>query len=188
MRSMPSSPATLASSSALDLDLASEEHLWDFIVPKVGEPIGTSRWFVMKPERILQYADVVEDWQCIHVDEGSAQNMGLNTIIAHGYLTMSLVSAMMFDISPFDDERFILINYGIDKARFVKPVEAGKNVRGVFHLKEATVREDGKLLIRYGVSVEIENDTKPALVMDWLLLVQKRLPHQIKMTKARVPA
>jgi acyl dehydratase len=179
---MPSSPATMAAA------LHSGAPLWDPILARVGELIGTSRWFVMQPERILQYADVVEDWQCIHVDEGSAQNMGLNTIIAHGYLTMSLVSAMMFDISPFDDESFILINYGIDKARFVKPVEAGKNVRGVFHLKEATVREDGKLLIRYGVSVEIEGDTKPALVLDWLLLVQKRLPHQIKMTKTRVPA
>ncbi len=136
----------------------------------VGREIGVSRWFPIGQARIDDFADLTEDRQGIHVDTAAAAQSAFGATIAHGFLVLSLLSAMAAEVlPPFDDREFSL-NYGFDKVRFVAPVRAGGRVRGRFTLVEASPRTGRDQLNRFAVTVEIEGETKPALVAEWLTL------------------
>jgi len=137
----------------------------------VGTEVGVSRWHTIDQKRIDTYADVIEDWQFIHVDPERAKATPMGTTVAHGFLTMSLMSIMSYEVMPVIEGTTMGFNYGFDKLRFLSPVKAGSRVRGRFVLAEANVRKPGELLSRSNVTVEIENETKPALVADWLGLI-----------------
>jgi acyl dehydratase len=136
----------------------------------VGQEIGVSRWFVIEQARIDAFAEITEDWQRIHVDTAIAAQLPFGATIAHGFLVLSLLSAMAADVLPAIDDREFAMNYGFDKIRFVSPVRVGSRIRGRFKLIEAVSRASGDQINRFAVMVEIEAETKPALVAEWLTL------------------
>lgn len=137
----------------------------------VGMEIGVSSWHLVDQPRIDSYADVIEDHQFIHVDPERAKETAFGTTIAHGFLTMSLLSIMSYEVMPVIAGTTMGVNYGFDKLRFISPVRSGKRVRGRFVLAEAKLRKAGELQSRTNVTVEIEGEDKPALVADWLGLI-----------------
>ena len=138
----------------------------------VGREVGVSSWHLIDQKRIDVYADVIEDHQFIHVDpERARRETAFGNTVAHGFLTMSLMSIMSYEVMPVIEGTTMGVNYGFDKLRFLSPVRAGSRVRGRFTLTEATLRKPAELLSRTNVTVEIEGETKPALAADWLGLI-----------------
>src|ERR1700710_2896072 len=138
----------------------------------VGNEVGVSSWHLVDQKRIDIYADVIEDHQFIHVDpERAKRETSFGTTVAHGFLTMSLMSIMSYEVMPVIEGTTMGVNYGFDKLRFVSPVRSGSRVRGRFTLMEAKLRKPKELQSRTSGTVEIEGEDKPALVADWIGLI-----------------
>ena len=138
----------------------------------VGKEVGVSSWHVVDQSRINAFADVIEDHQFIHVDpERAKKETPFGSTVAHGFLTMSLLSIMSYEVMPIISGTTMGVNYGFDKLRFISPVRAGSRVRGRFVLAEATLRKPRELQSRTNVTVEIEGEERPALVADWIGLI-----------------
>ena len=148
-----------------------EIHLSD-VKALIGTEIGVSRWMTVDQPTIDRFAEATDDHQFIHTDPVRAAETPFGGTIAHGFLTLSLLSAMNFDCVPKIIEQTMGINYGFEKVRFLAPVKSGARVRGRFILAEARFRGAGMLTLRYDVTVEIENEAKPALTADWITIVQ----------------
>ena len=147
------------------------------IVPKeeftnyIGTQLDPGEWFEIGQQRINEFAECTEDRQFIHVDEERAVAGPFGGTIAHGFLTLSLLAhiATQNGISP---EGVVMgINYGFDKVRFLAPVRSGKRVRALVEVLDITDKEDGRFLIKHGITVEIEGEETPALVAEWLTMV-----------------
>ncbi|PWE57367.1 Nodulation protein N [Metarhizobium album] len=139
----------------------------------VGKELGVSSWITVDQEKIDIFAEATGDFQFIHVDtERARAETPFGGTIAHGFLTLSLLSTMSYEGAPKIREQTMGINYGFDKVRFMSPVRCGARVRGHFSLAEARFRGAGLLMITYDVTVEIEKERKPALTANWLTLVQ----------------
>ncbi|MCM8735400.1 MaoC family dehydratase [Azospirillum sp. A1-3] len=137
----------------------------------VGGEIGASRWFTIPQERIDAFADVIDDHQFIHVDpERASRDTPFGGTIAHGFLSLSLLTAMGAGVLPVIAGEAMVINYGFERVRFLAPVRSGTRVRARFVLSEATRRSERELVARYAVTVEIEGGAKPALAADWIIL------------------
>ncbi len=137
----------------------------------VGKELGVSRWIEVDQARIDTFADVTEDPQFIHIDpERAAKETPFGGTIAHGFLSLSLLSPMAMDLAFTLDGLAMGINYGFDKVRFLQPVRAGKKVRGRFVLDDAQERNPGQFTLRYTVTVEIEGEDKPALIAHWVTM------------------
>src|ERR1700748_1395140 len=135
----------------------------------VGREVGVSAWHLVDQQRIDVLGGLIEDRQFIHVDpERAKKETSFGTTIAHGFLTMSLMSIMSYEVMPVIEATTMGVNYGFDKLRFVSPVRSGSRVRGRFTLAEAKLRKPTELLSRTNVTVEIEGEAKPALVADWI--------------------
>jgi len=134
----------------------------------IGQEVGTSEWITVEQDRINQFADVTEDHQFIHVNPEMAKMTPFGTTIAHGFLTLSLLSKFAEQAALSVKGVKMGLNYGMDKMRFLAPVPVGSKVRGVFALKSAEEKRPGQVLITYTVTVEIDGGEKPALVADWL--------------------
>lgn len=134
----------------------------------IGQEVGLSDWILVDQARIDAFAEVTEDRQFIHVDPQAAALTPFGGTIAHGFLTLSLLSAMSYDaVKPLNGV-VMGVNYGFDKVRFLQPVPSGSRVRGRFRLLEASQKEGGRWLLKHEVSVEIEGQAKPALIAEWL--------------------
>ena len=136
----------------------------------VGQEVGISGWLTMDQTRIDRFAEVTEDEQFIHTDAELASKTPFGGTIAHGFLTLSLLSRMAVDGAIAVAGVTMAINYGFDKIRFLSPVATGSRVRGRFVLDETRERAPGEILLRYRVTVEIEGQDKPALIANWLTL------------------
>lgn len=143
----------------------------DQIRSKIGEEIGVSGWISVDQDRIDAFADATEDRQFIHVDADLAAKTPFGGTIAHGFLSLSLLSRMAADAMLIPDTTRMAVNYGLDRVRFVAPVRSGKRVRGRFTLDGADEKAPGQLLLRHTVTVEIEGEDKPALTAQWLGLI-----------------
>ena len=143
----------------------------DEIRAKVGQPIGVSEWIDVPQDRIGAFADATDDHQFIHVDPAAAAAAGFGGTIAHGFLTLSLLSRMAADAMLIPDTARMAVNYGLDRVRFLAPVKSGKRVRGHFTLEGADEKAPGQLLLKHQVTVEIEGEDKPALTAQWLGLI-----------------
>jgi acyl dehydratase len=137
---------------------------------KIGAETGVSRWFEISQARIDAFAEVTEDRQFIHVDPVAAKATPFGGAIAHGFLTLSMLSAIAYDALPRVEGLAMGVNYGFDKVRFVAPVRAGTRIRGRFTLEALTRRSPTELQAINAVTVEIEGSDKPALVAQWLSL------------------
>ncbi len=137
---------------------------------KIGQNIGSSQWLEIGQERINQFADCTEDHQFIHVDEEAAKMTPFGGTVAHGFLSLSMLSKLAMDVSLVLEGIKMGVNYGFEKIRFVQPVRAGKKIRGHFTLKDAIEKKPGQWMLTYDVSVEIEGEEKPALIAEWLTM------------------
>jgi acyl dehydratase len=143
----------------------------DAIRAQVGNEIGMSDWILVDQARITAFADATEDHQFIHVDPAAAAQTPFGGTIAHGFLSLSLLSRMAADVMQVPDSMKMAVNYGLDRVRFIAPVRAGSRVRGRFTLDAVEDKAPGQLLMRHNVTVEIENQAKPALTAQWLGLL-----------------
>ncbi|MBO3762018.1 MaoC family dehydratase [Ciceribacter sp. L1K22] len=139
----------------------------------VGQEIGLSKWITVDQTMIDAFAAATDDHQFIHVNpERALAESPFGGTIAHGFLSLSLLSAMNYDALPKIREQTMGINYGFDRVRFMSPVKSGKRIRGHFVLADARFRGAGMLMTTYEVSVEIEGERKPALTATWITIVQ----------------
>ncbi|MEQ3722975.1 MaoC family dehydratase [Alcanivorax sp.] len=137
----------------------------------VGKNVGESQWRTVDQQRIDGFAELTEDPQWIHTDpERAAKESPFGATIAHGFLSLSLLSAMAIDVLPTIKGQVMGINYGFDKVRFMNPVREGSKIRGAFTLLEVKQRSDNEWQLRHGVQIEIEGQEKPALIAEWLSL------------------
>ena len=137
----------------------------------VGTEIGVSDWIEVGQDRIDAFAEATEDRQFIHIDPDLAAKTPFGGTIAHGFLSLSLLSRMGADVMLVPETTKMAVNYGLDRVRFLAPVASGKRVRGRFVLKEMKEKAPGQLLMTFGVTVEIEGEDKPACLADWLGLI-----------------
>ena len=143
----------------------------DDLQTRIGEVIGTSRWFMIHQARIDRFADATEDHQWLHVDtERAAQESPFGGTIAHGYLTLSLLAPALFEAVIDKLAVSSVVNYGFDRMRFMTPVRAGKRVRVLFKLTALEPKAKG-MLMTTEATIEIEGESKPALVAQSLFLV-----------------
>lgn len=143
----------------------------DEIRSRIGEEVGLSRWLTIDQPRIDAFADATEDHQFIHVDLAAATAAGFGGTIAHGFLSLSLLSRMAAEAMLIPDGLKMAVNYGFDRVRFLAPVRSGKRVRGRFVLDSVEEKAPGQILLRHTVTVEIEGEDKPALTAVWLGLM-----------------
>lgn len=134
-----------------------------------GREVGVSRWLTVDQPRIDGFAVLCEDDQFIHTDpERARAETPYGGTIAHGFLTLSLLSAMAYDAQPRLAGARMSVNYGFDRVRFLAPVPAGARVRGRFALRALEERAPNEITLTWDVTVEIEGSDKPALSAIWL--------------------
>jgi len=143
----------------------------DAIRAQVGSEIGVSDWILIDQSRIDAFADTTDDRQFIHIDPAAAAQTPFGGTIAHGFLSLSLLSRMAADAMQVPDGTKMAVNYGLDRVRFVAPVRAGSRIRGRFTLDAVEDKAPGQILLRHNVTVEIENEPRPALIATWLGLL-----------------
>ncbi|HEY0393669.1 MAG TPA: MaoC family dehydratase [Candidatus Elarobacter sp.] len=132
-----------------------------------GERIGESAWITVTQQLVDDFARVTNDAQWIHVDpERARRESPLGTTIAHGFLTLSLLSSMIGDVVGFANARMSL-NYGFDRVRFVSPVPVGSEIRGVFGIEDVR-RIEGGAQVTWRAEVELRGAARPALSALWI--------------------
>lgn len=142
----------------------------DQVREAIGTEIGCSEWRVVTQDMINQFADATDDHQFIHVDPVKAAETPFGGTIAHGFLTLSLLSTLAYEALPMIEGATMGINYGFDKVRFMTPVKSGTRVRARFKLADADIRPSGRVLNHYEVTLEVEGSIKPALTATWLTI------------------
>jgi acyl dehydratase len=147
----------------------------------VGKEIGVSDWRVVTQQMIDKFADATDDHQFIHVDPlRAAAETQFGGTIAHGFLTLSLLSTMAYEALPPLDDTELSINQGFENMRFLAPVTSGSRIRAHFALARVHARPTRWVEISYDVTMEIENHSKPALSLHWLTLSRIRQQEGIK--------
>jgi acyl dehydratase len=136
----------------------------------IGQDVGVSDWALIDQRMIDAFADVTYDPYYIHTDPARAKReTQFGGTIAHGFLTLSMLSAMAYDTLPDIKGRTVGMNYGFDRIRFLSPVPSGSRIRGRFKIADVQ-RKPGQVVVKYAVTVEIEGKEKPALAAEWLTL------------------
>jgi acyl dehydratase len=132
---------------------------------QVGDEFGPSSWFEVPQERIDRFAEATEDRQWIHTDPARAQDGPFGTTIAHGYLTLSLLPAMSFEVVPRDPDARMGINYGLNRVRFPSPVPVGSRLRGSFRVEQVEPADWG-VQVTLAATIEREGGEKPVCVAE----------------------
>lgn len=152
--------------------MAETTHPLENLAGLVGQEIGVSSWITVDQAMIDQFAATTRDHQWIHVDVDRARRESpFGATIAHGYLTLSLVAVMSYDIGAVPDDVGTTLNYGLDKVRFLSPVKAGSRVRMRSMLVSLEAKAPGQYLMKCSNTVEIENEPRPALIAETLALL-----------------
>jgi acyl dehydratase len=137
----------------------------------VGKEEGVGEWFTVDQARINQFADVTCDHQFIHVDPEAAKATPFGTTVAHGFLTLSMLTYLDASIPKGDPARYagvvMGLNYGFEKVRFVSPVKVGRRIRARSVLAKVELKEPWIQTTRT-MTVEIEGEARPAMVADWM--------------------
>lgn len=135
-----------------------------------GTELGPSDWLLIDQERINIFADATNDHQFIHVDPEKAAATPFGSTIAHGFLSLSLISHLVGQIMLKPKGTVMGINYGSDKVRFLQPVKVNSRVRARARVEKVSARPGGQFLVKSTITVEIENEQRPALVAEILSL------------------
>lgn len=137
----------------------------------VGQELGISSWITVDQEMIDRFAETTHDRQWIHVDvERARHESPFGATIAHGYLTLSLIPVMSYEIDARPRDVAATLNYGLDKVRFLTPVRAGSRVRMRSKLLSFEPKGAGQFLMKSLNTVEIEGEEKPALIAETLAM------------------
>ena len=136
----------------------------------IGQDLEPSSWLEITQERVNQFADATNDHQFIHVNPEKASQTPFGGPIAHGFLTLSLLPFLTGEKSKRIDGLVMGINYGSDKVRFLQPVRVGSRIRAQQKLLEVVEKRPGQWLTKTLVSIEIENEQKPALITEYLAM------------------
>jgi len=134
---------------------------------RVGQEVGVSPWVEITQERIDTFARAIEDFQWIHVDAARAKSSPFGGTIAHGFLTLSLLSHLAEATFAFSDRK-MGINYGLNRVRFTSPVPVGSRVRARFTLLKFERIENNGVQVVWNTTIEMQGAAKPALVAEWL--------------------
>ncbi len=137
----------------------------------IGKPLGSSRWVTVDQTRIDTFADVTEDRQFIHIDPQAAAKGPFGTTVAHGFLTLSLLSTLAYDVMPALGPYDSSINYGFDRVRFLAAVPSDARLRAHFSVREVTEKGPDRVLVALATRMEVEGQETPALLADWLVLL-----------------
>ena len=137
----------------------------------VGQEMEPSSWLEITQDRVNQFADATNDHQFIHIDEEKAAQTPFGGTIAHGFLTLSLVSFLTAEKAHKVEGTVMGINYGSDRVRFLQPVHVGSRIRARQVLAEAIEKKRGHWLTRTTVTIEIENQEKPAMIAEFLAII-----------------
>lgn len=135
-----------------------------------GAELGPSDWLLIDQQRINQFAEATNDHQFIHVDDEKAAASPFGSTIAHGFLSLSLISYLVGQIMLKPRGIVMGINYGSDKVRFLQPVKVNSRVRARARIEKISARPGGQFLTKTTVTIEIENESRPALVAEILSL------------------
>lgn len=139
----------------------------------VGKEIGVSGWIVVTQERINQFAETTEDQQWIHVDsERAKRDSPFGATVAHGFLTLSLISRLVKGVIQISGGSRLTINYGLNRVRFPSPVREGSKIRGRFKLVSFQDRGDAQEAV-FDATVECEGNDKPCCVAEWIVRYYK---------------
>jgi acyl dehydratase len=145
----------------------------DALKAYVGREIGVSGWLAVTQERINQFAGATEDRQWIHMDSDRAKRESpFGVTIAHGFLTLSLISRLIKDVIQINGGARLTINYGLNRVRFPSPVRQGSKIRGRFTLLSFQDRGEAQEAI-FAASVECEGNEKPCCVVEWIVRYYK---------------
>lgn len=135
----------------------------------IGKEVGVTDWLEIDQKRINQFAEATGDHQYIHVDPQRAAQTPFGSTIAHGFLTLSLMSMLSAKNGGIKlDSAVMGINYGLDKVRFITPVKVGKRIRARFQLVSAEEKKPKHYLMKHNVTIDIDGEDKPALIAEWL--------------------
>jgi len=140
---------------------------------KIGQKLDPSKWIQITQKRIDEFAQLTQDSQFIHTDSRKAElHSPFGKTIAHGFLVLSFASKFALDVLPPLKKKEVRINYGFNKIRFVHPVLVNSKIRGIFILKNIEKKNNLSLVSTYELTIEIQNNQKPAIVSDWIILNQ----------------
>lgn len=143
----------------------------DELPKRVGKEVGLSQWRTVTQQMIDTFAEATDDHQWIHTDpERATAETPFGGTIAHGFLTLSVLSPMAYEALPSIEGSTMAINYGFERIRFAMPVKSGARIRARFTLTDADIRPSGRVLNTYEVVMEIEGMNKPAFSATWLTL------------------
>jgi len=138
----------------------------------IGKDLGFSDWYQVDQSLINNFAKCTNDEQFIHIDEERSKlESPYGGTIAHGFLSLSLLTKFANESNFSIENTKIVINYGFNKIRFIQPVRSGEKIRAKFSLLNFSKRKKDEILVTYGVNVELENDKKPVLFAEWLILL-----------------
>jgi len=152
--------------------MAELTHPLENLAGKVGQELGVSSWITVDQAMIDQFADTTRDHQWIHVDvERARRESPSGATIAHGYLTLSLIPVMSYEIGAVPVDVRTTLNYGLDKVRFLTPVKAGSRVRMRSTLLSLEEKTPGQYLMKCASTIEIEGEQRPALIAETLALL-----------------
>lgn len=135
---------------------------------QVGVSLPVGEWFEIDQARINAFADCTEDHQFIHLDEEAAAQTPFGGTIAHGFLTLSLLTKLCAENGIYPEGIVMGVNYGLDKVRFLNPVRAGKRVRAHTEIVSVDRKDANRFLVKQAVTVEIEGEDTPAVYAEWL--------------------
>lgn len=136
----------------------------------IGKETGVSRWFTITQEQIDTFADATHDHQFIHIDPEKAKETPFGGTIAHGFLSLSLLSAVAYDAGINLENALMGLNYGFEKIRFLQPVKVNSKIRGQMVLANVLEKRPGQFLLTWDVTIEIDSIEKPALTAQWLTM------------------
>lgn len=136
-----------------------------------GKELSPSEWFVIDQQRINDFADCTDDHQFIHVDTEAAKSTPFGTTIAHGFLSLALISMHGPSDMPILKNTVMGINYGLDRLRFLTPVKVDSKVRVLTKILSVTEKRPGNILVKTEKTMEIEGEEKPAFVAEFLSMM-----------------
>jgi len=136
----------------------------------IGADMGTTDWFLIDQERINTFADCTNDRQFIHIDPENAAKTPFGSTIAHGFMALGLLSYFAESIGCGFENMVMGLNYGLDKVRFLAPVKVNSRIRAHGRLLDVKEKKPGHFLIKQEVTIEIEGETTPAVIAEWLTM------------------
>jgi acyl dehydratase len=134
----------------------------------IGYQSEPTEWFTITQDQIDEFADCTHDQQFIHVDPEKARDTPFGTTIAHGFLTLSMLSYFAGSYSVVIEGYYMGVNYGFDKVRFLAPVKVNSRIRAVPRIMDVIEKKPGQFMFKTEVVIEIEGEDKPALIAEWL--------------------